>query len=53
VRLGDNVLSASEWNFRWWTVSQEMHFPFCLCWANETWSGVWHGVPRRILIEQT
>jgi hypothetical protein len=28
-------------------------FPFCLCWANETWSGVWHGSPRRTLIEQT
>lgn len=28
-------------------------FPFCLCWANETWSGVWHGVPNKILIEQT
>ena len=28
-------------------------FPFCLCWANQTWSGVWHGSPDRILIEQT
>lgn len=28
-------------------------FPFCLCWANETWSGVWHGNPKKILIEQT
>jgi lipopolysaccharide biosynthesis protein len=28
-------------------------FPFCLCWANETWSGVWHGAPHRVLIEQT
>jgi hypothetical protein len=28
-------------------------FPFCLCWANETWSGIWHGAPNRILIEQT
>lgn len=27
--------------------------PFCLCWANETWSGIWHGEPRRVLIEQT
>lgn len=27
--------------------------PFCLCWANETWSGVWHGEPKRVLIEQT
>lgn len=28
-------------------------FPFCLCWANETWSGIWHGLPGRVLIEQT
>ena len=28
-------------------------FPFCLCWANQTWSGIWHGTPNRILMEQT
>jgi len=28
-------------------------FPFCLGWANETWSGIWHGMPDRILMEQT
>ena len=28
-------------------------FPFCVCWANETWSGIWHGAPKQILIEQT
>ena len=28
-------------------------FPFCLCWANETWSGIWHGAPKHVLIEQT
>lgn len=27
-------------------------FPFCLAWANETWSGIWHGSPNKILIEQ-
>jgi len=27
--------------------------PFCVCWANQTWSGIWHGAPNRILIEQT
>ena len=28
-------------------------FPFCVCWANETWSGIWHGAPNTVLIEQT
>jgi len=28
-------------------------FPFCLAWANQTWSGIWHGAPDRVLIEQT
>ncbi len=28
-------------------------FPFCLCWANATWTGIWHGNPKRILVEQT
>lgn len=27
-------------------------FPFCLGWANETWSGIWHGANDKILIEQ-
>src|SRR5262249_11611209 len=33
--------------------SGEPDFPFCLGWANQTWSGVWHGNPERILVEQT
>ena len=33
--------------------SGQPDFPFCLCWANETWSGIWHGAPDRVLIEQT
>ena len=33
--------------------SGEPDFPFCLCWANETWSGIWHGKPNKVLIEQT
>ena len=28
-------------------------FPFCLGWANQTWSGIWHGAPSRVLMEQT
>jgi lipopolysaccharide biosynthesis protein len=27
--------------------------PFCLGWANQTWTGIWHGAPGRVLIEQT
>jgi hypothetical protein len=28
-------------------------FPFCLAWANGSWSGIWHGDPKHVLIEQT
>jgi len=28
-------------------------FPFCLGWANETWSGKWHGAENQIILEQT
>jgi hypothetical protein len=28
-------------------------FPFCLGWANQTWTGIWHGAPGRILVEQS
>jgi len=28
-------------------------FPFFLGWANQSWSGVWHGAPERILMSQT
>ena len=33
--------------------SGEPDFPFCLGWANATWSGVWYGAPKTILQEQT
>jgi lipopolysaccharide biosynthesis protein len=33
--------------------SGEPDFPFCLGWANQSWSGIWHGSPKKILIQQT
>jgi hypothetical protein len=27
-------------------------FPFCLAWANASWTGIWHGAPDRVLIRQ-
>lgn len=33
--------------------SGQPNFPFCLAWANETWSGIWYGRSDRILVEQT
>jgi lipopolysaccharide biosynthesis protein len=27
-------------------------FPFCICWANQTWSGIWHGAPNKVLMQQ-
>jgi len=26
--------------------------PFCLCWANQSWTGIWHGDPDRVIVEQ-
>lgn len=33
--------------------SGEPDFPFCLCWANQSWTGIWHGASDRVLVEQT
>lgn len=33
--------------------SGEPDFPFCLAWANESWTGVWHGNPGQTIMEQT
>jgi len=33
--------------------SKQPDFPFCIGWANETWTGIWHGARDKILIEQT
>jgi 2-polyprenyl-3-methyl-5-hydroxy-6-metoxy-1,4-benzoquinol methylase len=31
----------------------DINMPFCLCWANETWSKRWDGKDHEILIQQT
>lgn len=33
--------------------SGEPRYPFCLAWANESWTGIWHGAPDRVLQKQT
>lgn len=32
--------------------SGKPNFPFCLCWANQTWSRTWSGRDQDVLIEQ-
>lgn len=34
--------------------NKNITLPFCFCWANETWKGIWHGLDNpEVLIEQT
>lgn len=34
--------------------NKNIDIPFCFCWANETWKGIWHGLDNPdVLIEQT
>jgi hypothetical protein len=33
--------------------SGKPNFPFCLAWANQSWTGRWHGLDDKVLIRQT
>jgi lipopolysaccharide biosynthesis protein len=33
--------------------SGEPDFPFCLGWANTSWTGIWYGAPNSVIVEQT
>ena len=32
--------------------SGKPNFPFCLSWANQSWTGIWYGSPKRTLMKQ-
>jgi hypothetical protein len=36
-----------------WIQSGSPDFGFALAWANQSWTGHWHGGPKRVLMEQT
>lgn len=36
-----------------WLENKKIDFPFCLSWANETWSRRWNGKEYEVLLQQT
>lgn len=32
--------------------SRKPNFPICFAWANQSWTGIWHGAPDRVLVRQ-
>ena len=47
---GDRILDRP---FREVLASGEPDIGFALAWANQTWTGTWHGAPDRVLKQQT
>ena len=46
---GRRILEAP---FRDVLASGEPSLSFCLAWANQTWTGIWHGATNKVLVEQ-
>lgn len=46
---GDRILDRP---FREVVTSGEPDISFCLAWANQSWTGIWHGAADRVLKEQ-
>lgn len=49
--FGDRTLLETP--IRQWLQDTTIDLPFCLCWANESWSRRWDGRDQEILISQT
>lgn len=32
--------------------NEDLKLPFCLAWANESWTGKWHGLENEVILEQ-
>lgn len=47
-----NGRTILERPFREVLESGEPDRPFCLAWANQSWTGIWHGDPNRMLVQQ-
>lgn len=45
---GRRILERPVDNF----IKSDIDFPFCLCWANESWTRTWDGENQKILLEQ-